>query len=51
MNEELDPFDFGLAEQLGMTVQGMSEAMSNAEYLAWRAFHVYRKAMADMDRG
>jgi hypothetical protein len=44
----LDPFDFILAERLGMTVAQMRDAMSNAEYVEWRAFYVYRNAMEKM---
>ena len=50
MEGELDPFDFVLAEKLGMTLAQI-EAMSNHEYLRWRAFYTYRAAMAEMDRG
>jgi hypothetical protein len=42
---ELDPFDFVLAETLHMTVEEMNRRLSNAEYLAWRAFFIYRDAM------
>jgi hypothetical protein len=41
---EMDPFPFTLAEQLGMTVESMLKSMSNPEYLAWRAFYVWRAA-------
>ena len=44
MQGELDPFDFQLAEALGMTVQRMRDTISNQEYLQWRAFYVYRDA-------
>lgn len=47
MEGELDPFDFILAERLGITLAAV-EAMSNNEYLRWRAFHTYRQAMKDM---
>ena len=47
MEGELDPFDFLLAEQLGITLAQVG-AMSNNEYLRWRAWHVYRTAMANM---
>jgi len=48
MQEDLDPFDFVLAEALHMTVAQVY-GMGNAEYLAWRAFHVYRTAMRDLE--
>jgi hypothetical protein len=47
MEGELDPFDFMLAERLGMTLAQVGE-MSNNEYIRWRAFHVWRQAMAEM---
>jgi hypothetical protein len=47
MEEDLDPFDFVLAEALHMTLAQLAD-MSNAEYLAWRAFHVYRQAMTEL---
>lgn len=49
MEEELDPFDFVLAENLGMTIEELHARMSNREYLAWRAFAVYRNAMREME--
>lgn len=49
MEGALDPFDFALAEQLGMTVQQMNDQLSNDEYLSWRAFYVYRNAMKELD--
>ena len=48
MEETLDPFDFVLAEALHMTVERLGE-MSSAEYLAWRAFYVYREAMQKLE--
>src|SRR2546430_3315296 len=39
---ELDPFDFALAEDLHMTLDELVERISNREYLAWRAFYVWR---------
>ena len=48
MLEELDPFDFLLAERLGMTVRTMRARMGNDEYLAWRAFNVWRNAQAEL---
>ena len=47
MEGELDPFDFVLAEALGKTLAEIGQ-MSNHEYLRWRAWHVYRTAMAEM---
>ena len=44
----MDPFDFILAEALGMTVAAM-RAMGNDEYLAWRAFYTWRKAMRELE--
>ena len=49
MEGELDTFDFVLAETLGMTLAQVGE-MSNNEYLRWRAFYVYRNAMAEMGK-
>lgn len=45
MEGELDPFDYLLAEKLGATIEEMHDRLSNREYLAWRAFYVYRDAM------
>jgi len=50
MEGDLDPFDFQLCERLGLTLAQLG-AMSNNEYLRWRAWHTYRNAMADMKRG
>jgi hypothetical protein len=47
MEGDLDVFDFQLAERLGVTL-AMVGAMSNREYLAWKAFYVYRAAMQEM---
>ena len=44
MEEELDVFDFQLAESLNMTVRDMNERMGNDEYLMWRAYHVWHNA-------
>ena len=49
MEGELDPFDFMLAEQLGMTVAQMRETLSNQEYLQWRAFYVWRNAQQELE--
>jgi hypothetical protein len=47
MEGDLDPFDFMLAEKLGLTLAAVGE-MSNHEYLRWRAWHTYCTAMAEM---
>ena len=44
---DLDPFDFLLAERLHLTLAQVG-AMSNNEYLRWRAWHVYRAAMDEV---
>lgn len=44
---ELDPFDFLLAERLHLTLEQVG-AMSNREYLAWRAWRVYVNAMEEL---
>jgi hypothetical protein len=49
MLEELDAFDFALAEKLGMTIGEMHERMSNQEFVMWRAFWVYRHEMQQME--
>jgi hypothetical protein len=48
MEEELDPFDYTLAEALGMTLQTMRDTMPNNEYLSWRAFYVWREAKREI---
>jgi hypothetical protein len=47
MEGDLDPFEFVLAERLGLTLAQVG-AMSNHEYLRWKAWHVYRQAMSEM---
>jgi 2'-5' RNA ligase len=47
MEHEMDSFPFVLAERLHLTLAQIGE-MSNAEYVAWRAFHVYRNAMEEL---
>jgi len=47
MEGELDPFPFVLAETLHLTLEQV-DAMSNNEYLRWKAWRVYRAAMAEM---
>jgi hypothetical protein len=49
LDEELDAFQFVLAENLGMTL-GQLDEMPNAEYIAWRAFDAYRRAMIERER-
>lgn len=44
-----DPFDFMLAADLGMTVHAMRNALSNAEYLEWRAYHAWRNARIELE--
>jgi hypothetical protein len=50
MEEEMDPFDFALAEKLHMSIRAMRQSLGNDEYLAWRAFHVYRAAMRELEQ-
>lgn len=47
MEGEMDAFDFILAERLGKTLAEVG-AMSNHEYLRWKAWDVYVKAMKAM---
>lgn len=49
MEGSLDPFDFLLAERLGMTVGELRDRMSNDEYLQWRAFVKWRNAMQELE--
>lgn len=49
MTGQLDPFDFVLAERLGMTVEEMLNRISNREYLMWRAFYRYRNEMERLE--
>jgi hypothetical protein len=51
MLEDLDSFDFYLATKLSMTVREMHDRMGNDEYLKWRAYYTYRKAMEDFENG
>ena len=48
MEGELEPFDFALAERLGMTVEAMRDSMANNEYHQWRAFYVWRSAAQEL---
>jgi hypothetical protein len=44
MLEEIDPIDFILAENLGMSL-GQVRALPNSEIVEWRAFLRYRAEM------
>lgn len=46
MEDEVDAFDFVLAEALGMSLEDEGR-LSNAEVNRWRAFYEYRAAMAE----
>lgn len=48
MTEELDPFDWVLAEALGRGVEEMRATISNPEYHSWRAFYVWRAAQREL---
>jgi hypothetical protein len=48
MEGDLDTFPFVLAEALHMTLDQVGQ-MSNNEYLRWRAWYVYRAAMAELN--
>jgi hypothetical protein len=39
-----DPFDFVLAKDLGLTLAQV-RAMDHAEYVEWRAWYTYQRAM------
>ena len=45
MTEDADPYEYILAERLGMTRGELLQRMSNDEYVWWQAFDVYREAM------
>jgi hypothetical protein len=45
----IDPFDFQLARDLGMTVEQMRHGIGNPEYLQWRAYHVWRNAQIELE--
>ena len=49
MEGDLDPFEFVLAERLGKSLEEV-RAMPNADFVAWRAFYVYRDSMAEMPK-
>lgn len=48
MTGDVDPFEFVLARDLGMTVAALRRGMSQAEFIDWRAYYVYERAMADL---
>lgn len=48
MEGTIDPFDFILAAELGMTVAEMHARVGNVEYHAWHSFMVWRRAMQDL---
>jgi hypothetical protein len=48
MEEEIETFDFALAEGLHMTIEEMHNRLSNREYLAWRAFYNYREGQRQL---
>lgn len=50
MDEEMDGFEFVLAEQLGMTIARLRAEMPHNEYVAWRAFAVYRAGQIELAR-
>jgi uncharacterized membrane protein len=47
MEGDLDPFDFLLAEHLHRTLAEL-QSMTTREYLAWRAFFVWRKVQQEL---
>lgn len=49
MEEARDPFDYWLAETLHRTVEEVRQTISNAEYLEWRAYLVWRNAQQDLE--
>lgn len=48
MTGDLDPFDFQLAENLGMTVARLRDEIPNSELLAWQAFYEWRAAQREV---
>lgn len=50
MEGEMDVFPFLLAEALGKTLEEIGQ-MANHEYIRWRAFYTYRRAMREMAGG
>ena len=49
MNDEMDPFPFVLALDLGRTLAELDD-MPHDEYLSWMAFYTWRAAMQDYER-
>lgn len=45
---DADPFEFFLADRLGLTLHEV-RGMPNHEVEEWRAFHHYRRAMEDFE--
>ena len=48
MTGALDPFEFVLAEALGMTVDELRDRMSNQEFTQWAAFYRWRAAQREL---
>lgn len=48
---ERDPFEFVLAESLGMTLAQVRASMTAGEYAEWYAFHTWRRAMENFFHG
>lgn len=48
MEQELDPFQFVLALDLGKTLAELGD-MPFDEYLHWQAFYTWRAAMRDFE--
>jgi hypothetical protein len=45
MLEEIDPLEFIVARDLGMTLAELDARMGAGEWVRWRAFYVYEGAM------
>lgn len=50
MEGEQDPFEFQLARELHMTVDGMNGSMTELEYQQWRGFYVWEAAERELER-
>lgn len=48
MDGAADPFDFILAEALGMSL-GQVRALPNSEIVEWSAFYKWRHAMQELE--
>lgn len=48
MENEVDAFDFVLAEALGMSLTEV-RALPNTEHEEWRAFYEWRRAMQEFE--